>query len=103
MNIIDNIPDDLPEELIEILAQKENVRIERIVSRGHISPQWYDQQDDEFVLIVQGEAKLIFEDDDEEIYLKQGDYIIIPAHRRHKVVWTPPTSDTIWLAVHYHS
>ncbi len=101
MNIIDNMPDDLSEELIETLLEKDNLRIERIVSRGHVSSEWYDQDSDEFVLLVQGEAKLLFEQGNREVYLRAGDYIFIPAHERHKVTWTPPTSNTIWFAVHY--
>ncbi len=101
MNIRDNIPKDLTRELIEILFQKENVRIERIVSRGHVSSEWYDQDGDEFVVLVQGEATLLFEKGDRVIHLQSGDHILIPARERHKVTWTPPKIDTIWLAVHF--
>ncbi|MBN1587264.1 MAG: phosphoribosylaminoimidazole carboxylase [Candidatus Omnitrophica bacterium] len=91
------------EELIEVLAEGKNVRIERIVSRGHASPPdfWYDQDTHEFVLLVQGEARLVFEEGPELVYLKAGDFLDIPAHRKHRVDWTLPDQDTVWLAVHY--
>jgi len=101
MNILSNIPQNLPAELIETLASKENVRIERIVSRGHVSDDWYDQETNEFVFVVAGEAKIVFEDDDVPLHLKAGDYLSIVAHLRHKVVWTQPDVDTVWLAIHY--
>jgi len=97
------IPAELPEELFETLCAGERVKIERIVSRGHVSPEgfWYDQDRHEFVLIVQGRAGLKFEDQEIIMVLKPGDYLKIPAHAKHRVEWTDPDCDTIWLAVHY--
>ena len=102
-NIYSDIPNDLPEELIEVISESEGVRIERIVSRGHRSPEgfWYDQDENEFVLLVSGEAELLFEEDNESVRLEEGDYLVIPAHRRHRVAWTAPDRETVWLAVHY--
>ena len=102
-NLQDRIPADLPEELIEVLARSEAVRIERIVSRGHITPpgEWYDQDRDEFVLLVRGAAQLLFEGESDPVRLDAGDYLNIPAHTRHRVHWTDPDRDTIWLAIHY--
>lgn len=100
-NIFSDIPEDLPDEMMDVLAKKGNVKIERIVSRGHVSDDWYDQANDEFVLLIQGEAKLKFEVGEKTIHLQEGDYLRIPAHQRHKVAWTLPDADTIWLAVHY--
>ena len=101
-NVFEGIPTDLPEELIETLATLDGVRIERIVSRGHSSPEgsWYDQDTDEWVIVLTGAAKLLFDGDDEPKQLKPGDYVHIPAHRKHRVEWTDPTTDTVWLAVH---
>lgn len=96
------IPEALPEEFAEVLARGENVRIERIVSRGHRSPpgHWYDQDENEWVLLVQGEARLRFAGD-RLVHLAAGGYVDIPAHCRHRVEWTAQDADTVWLAVFY--
>ena len=100
-NLFSNIPSSLPQELIEKILSKPNVRIERIVSNGHSSPGgfWYNQPQHEFVVLLQGAARLRF--DDGEIEMKPGSFIDIPAHQRHRVEWTTPDEQTIWLAVHY--
>ncbi len=96
-----NIPVDLPQELCETLLTAGKVRVERIVSRGHASPPgfWYDEADHEWVLLVAGAARLRFDGEEYEVELKPGDYLNIPAHRRHRVEWTDPTQPTIWLAI----
>ena len=101
MNLFADIPADVPEELIQPLLSTSNVRIERIVSLGHASPAgfWYDQGTHEWVLLVQGAARLMFEGG-EAIDLRPGSFVNIPAHRRHRVEWTDPTQPTIWLAIH---
>jgi cupin 2 domain-containing protein len=101
-NIYDRLAENLQSELIEQLVENENARIERIVSRGHQSPAqgWYDQDNDEWVMLLKGAAILSF-DDGSTINLKPGDYMTIPAHKKHKVDWTDPDAETIWLAVHY--
>lgn len=77
------------------------LRVERIVSYGHASPAgfWYDQTENEWVVLIQGAATLRFEDD--AVELKPGDFVNIPAHCRHRVDWTTPDSLTVWLAVYY--
>lgn len=97
------IPADLPEEMVESLCRAEHVRIERIVSRGHVSPPgfWYDQDQNEFVLLVSGRARLAFADGTPPVDLGPGDWLDLPAHRKHRVEWTNPEMDTIWLAVFY--
>lgn len=97
------IPDELPHELFEDLLETNLVRIERIVSAAHASPEgfWYDQEQHEWVLVVKGSAGLRFEDDEEVVVLKPGDWINIPAHKKHRVEWTDPQEHTIWLAIHY--
>ncbi|MGR8980790.1 MAG: cupin domain-containing protein [Gammaproteobacteria bacterium] len=101
-NIFNDIPDPLPAELLETLYQKNNVHIERIVSRGHTSPSghWYDQDGDEWVVLLQGNAIIEYENDQPNAVLTAGDYLLIPAHLKHRVAWTD--SETIWLAVHIH-
>ena len=104
-NLYENIPDSLPEELIDILASTGDggITIERIVSRAHSTPPgyWYDQKRNEFVVLVKGSTGLRFEDDQDTIVMQPGDWINIPAHKRHRVAWTDPNQDTIWLAVYY--
>lgn len=103
-NLFSSIPAQLPEELIEVLADSDVLRIERIVSRGHSSPQgfWYDQPQDEFVLLVQGQAELELLDPLERLRLQAGDYLLIPAQRKHRVASTSGDEDCIWLTVFYH-
>lgn len=103
-NLFADIPTDLPEELIQPLLSTSKVRIERIVSLGHASPKgiWYDQETPEWVLLVKGAARLMFEGE-EPIDLRPGSFVNIPAHKRHRVEWTDPTQPTIWLAIHYEA
>lgn len=100
-NIFADIPEQLPQEMVEEIASGEQVRIERIVSKGHASPPgfWYDQQSDEWVILLEGAARLRFADCEKPVSLKSGDHIFIPAHSRHRVEWTHPDQQTIWLAV----
>ncbi len=100
-NLFSNIPADLPDEVTETLLESESVRVERIVSHGHASPQdfWYDQDEHEWVDLLSGAATLRFED--ETVEMKHGDYMNIPAHMRHRVEWTTPDEPTIWLTIHY--
>jgi len=99
-NLFEKLPAALDAESIEAIAGGGSARIERIVSHGHASPEdfWYDQDEDEFVLLLKGEAELEFEDG--TMHLKPGDYLTIAAHRKHRVKWTTPEQPTIWLAVH---
>ena len=102
-NLYGDIPGDLPDELVQTVLQAESVRIERIVSRGHASPEgfWYDQGRDEWVMVLVGTARLRFEGDDNALEMHPGDFVNIPAHRRHRVEWTTPDEPTVWLAVYY--
>lgn len=101
-NIFQNIPETLDEEFFEQIAGSENVIIERIVSKGHCSPEigWYDQERNEWVVLLQGNAELQFESG-ERLTLSAGDHVTIPAHQKHKVAWTDPDIESVWLAVHY--
>ena len=93
----------LPDELIETLTSNESVRIERIVSTGHTTPEgfWYDSDQHEWVTVLRGEAKLLFEGDSQPLHLVEGDHVMIPAHTRHRVTWTSTTGPTVWLAVYF--
>ena len=101
-NIFKSIPDNLDDEVFEQLIQSDNIKIERIISKGHVTPEheWYDQAQNEWVMLLKGEAVLGFEDQP-EIRLQAGDHLNIPAHQKHQVRWTKPDTETIWLAVHY--
>ena len=104
-NIYKKIPFGRLEEWVDVLISKGDggIRIERIVSRGHVSPPgfWYDQDRDEFVVLLKGSAGLRFKDSEDTVVLQPGDWIDIPAHQNHRVEWTDPDHDTVWLAVHY--
>jgi cupin 2 domain-containing protein len=102
-NLFADLPISLPEELVEVLAQNPHVRIERLVSTGHASPPgfWYHQDKSEWVVILKGEAELLFEGDSEPIFMQPGDYVNIPAYRKHRVRWTTPAEPTVWLAVFF--
>ena len=102
-NLFDDIPADLPEELLTTILQANDLRVERIVSHGHASPPgfWYDQEDNELVIVLEGRAAVQFESDAEPVGLQQGSYLNIPAHARHRVAWTDPDEKTVWMAIHY--
>lgn len=96
------LPDAAQAEVLEVLVRSPFVRIERIVSHGQCSPQtgWYDQDEHEWVVVVQGRATLGFEDG-ASVALSAGDHVNIPAHVKHRVAWTDPDQLTVWLAVFY--
>lgn len=100
-NLLHDIPASLAEEFVTVLAENAHMRIERIVSHGQASPEgfWYDQDEHEWVVVLEGAARLEFED--ETIELVRGDFVNIAAHRKHRVAWTTPLEPTIWLAVFY--
>ena len=101
-NNIFNLPSSLPnQELFESIISNDNIKIERIVSTGQTTPpeEWYDQDKDEWVILLQGEAILSYEDDS-RIKLTAGDYVLIPAHQKHRVEYTSFQPPCIWLAIH---
>lgn len=101
-NIFECLPDSIDEETIDLLVESGKLKIERIVSRGQSSAEkkWYDQEHNEWVMVVAGEAILAIKGE-EDIHLTAGSHINLPAHTLHRVSWTHPDTDTIWLAVHY--
>ena len=98
-----DIPQQLPEELCQTLLENPTVRIERILSRGHSSPEhgWYDQEQTEWVILLQGKARLSFADA-ESVDMKAGDYLLLPSHCKHRVDWTSSEPICIWLAIHLY-
>jgi len=101
-NLLTSIPVESAGEVFEQILNAGALRIERIVSRGHASPEsgWYDQDEEEWVLVLQGSGKIHFEDGP-EFLLGPGDCLNISAHQKHRVTWTDPAGPTIWLAVFY--
>ncbi len=89
-----------PEELVQVLAGRPGMRVERIVSHGQASPPgfWYDQAEDEWVALLAGAARLEFADGRVQ-ELAPGDHLLLPAGLRHRVAWTDPQAQTVWLAV----
>ena len=104
-NLFDGLPADLPRELFTTILQRSDFSVERIVSQGHSSPPgfWYDQDESEWVLVIEGCAAVEFEGQPEPVELPKGSYLNIPAHARHRVAWTDPNEKTVWLAVHYRT
>jgi cupin 2 domain-containing protein len=102
-NLFDDLPNAASEEVVDVLLDAANVRIERIVSTGQPSPPgfWYDQERPEWVVLLRGSGRLSFESTGEERTLQPGDFVHLPAHARHRVEWTDPHEPTVWLAVHY--
>ena len=93
----------LAAELIETLCRRPGLRIKRIISTGQATPEdeWYDQEDDEFVLLVAGAARLLIAGEGQERELRPGDWVLLPAHCRHRVTWTESDPPAVWLAIHF--
>ena len=102
-NLLASLPDAGAGEQVTPLIETANLRLERIVSHAHASPEgfWYDQDRAEWVMVLQGTAGLQFEGEDAARVLRSGDFVQIPAHVRHRVAWTDPAGPTVWLALHY--
>ena len=100
-NIFDDLPQHLPKEVVQTLIRAADVRIKRIISHGHASAPdfWYDQPQHEWVILLKGAARLQFEDG--MVEMKVGDFINIPAFKKHRVDWTTPDEPTVWLGVRY--
>jgi cupin 2 domain-containing protein len=95
-------PRPLADELVDVLCEQPGLRIERIVSTGQVTPDghWYDQDHDEWVLVVKGSARLRIEGESDDRALEEGGYIFLPAHCRHRIAWTRSQPPTVWLAIH---
>jgi cupin 2 domain-containing protein len=101
-NLFEGLPAALAAERFDCLLEAPGIRVERIVSTGHRTPdgEWWDQERDEWVALLQGAAALRFDDHPEPVTLRPGDWLFIRAHRRHRVDWTGTGEPTVWLAVH---
>ena len=87
-------------EIFEALIKTPGLLVERIISKGQITPtgEWYDQEADEWVVLLTGRSRLRFDDEVVEMYA--GDYLFIPSHRKHRVEFTSSDPACIWLAIH---
>jgi cupin 2 domain-containing protein len=103
-----NLFSGLPEgrrsaETVEPLTESDGLRIERTVSTGQATPkgEWLDQGRSEWVALLSGGARLLIEGEAEERCLEAGDWLLLPAHCRHRVTWTSDREPTVWLAAHF--
>ncbi len=96
MNLFD-LPPQSPDELTGELLRTPGLRLERIVSWGQASPKgfWYDQEEDEWLCLLQGTALLSFLQYD--VFLTRGDVLLLPAHLRHRVEATSIDPPAVWL------
>jgi cupin 2 domain-containing protein len=109
-NLFDDLPplpavgSPSPPEQVDLLMETRALRLERIVSTGQATPpgEWFDQDRDEWVVVLRGRAGIRFADQDGVQELRPGDWLHIRAHRRHRVEWTDAREPTIWLALHHH-
>ncbi len=100
MNIFSKKINSQSDEVADTLYFSQNTKVERIISMGHKSPDgfWYNQSEDEFVILVQGSAKLEFENN-EEICLEKGDSLLIPAYKKHRIIYTSINPQCIWICI----
>ena len=90
-------------EVFEDILVTPHLKLERIISKGHVTPtnEWYNQEKNEWVMLLRGGATLKFEEKETLIHLSAGDYITIPAYTKHRVEWTNENEETVWLALFY--
>ncbi len=99
-NIYKDLPDASSNEVFQQIFDNEFIKIERIISKGQSSPDnfWYDQMWGEWVLLIEGFAKLEFQNDG-IIGMSPGDYLYIPPNKKHRIIFTTPDKETIWLTI----
>ncbi|MEE8436427.1 MAG: cupin domain-containing protein [bacterium] len=102
-NLFTGTPAARQKEVVESLIEAAGFTLERIVSQGQPTPpgKWYDQERDEWVVLLSGAARLRIDGEAGERSLRPGDWLLIPARKRHRVEWTAPDGQTVWLALHY--
>lgn len=102
-NIFNNLPSAIKSEHFTELLNTAGIKIETIISEGHVTPKntWYDQQHDEWVLVLKGAARIKIKGCPKEVVLNIGDHLHLPAHTKHRVCWTHKSEQTLWLAIHF--
>lgn len=100
-NIFEQIVVDKNEEKFFEIFKNETIKVEKIVSNGQKSPEnfWYEQEQSEFILLLEGFAILEFEN--RKVELKKGDCLNIESMEKHRVKFTSQDEPTIWFAVFY--
>lgn len=90
---------------MDILLDAPGVRVERIVSTGHVTPsgEWLEQDTDEWVVVLRGRARLRIDGEAAPLDLQPGGHVLIRTGIRHRVEWTDDAGPTVWLAVHYRA
>jgi cupin 2 domain-containing protein len=108
MSISSDIWNDLPHypqklEIIDEIFHQDNIRIERIMSSGQVSPAgfWYDQTENEWLILISGYAELSLQNPDQTVFLKPGDFLYITAHRKHRINITDPDNPTLWITLFF--
>jgi cupin 2 domain-containing protein len=103
MNLYDLSGSGKGSEKFDQLLSMDGVNVERIISHGQSTPEgeWYDQDWDEWVLLISGKAGLLLDTSSEVIELLPGDHLLLPSGQKHRVEWTDPDQPTIWLAIHF--
>jgi len=101
-NILAELPDARAHEVLDVLLARGGVTLQRIVSHGQATPdgEWYDQDTDEWVVVLIGGAGLEIEGEGSVRELGPGDFVFLPARERHRVAWTSADEPTVWLAIH---
>ena len=101
-NIFSSIPEELSSEIFEDLLVRDSFRVEKILSKGQSiqGDNWYDQEENEWVIVLDGSGIIVYEDGS-EVKLGKGDFLNIPAHTKHKVKFDEPNNVTVWLAIFY--
>lgn len=102
-NLFTDLEHRQDDELVALLAKGRDVRIERIVSHGQVSPEgfWYEQAESEWVVLLRGKAQIEFEGNN-FVDLSAGDTLLIPALKRHRVTYTDRNNPSVWLAVFFN-
>ena len=100
-SLFDNTSAAADREAVEVLLEGRGARVERIVSTGQATPagEWYDQPGDEWVALLAGRATLRLQDGS-LLEMAPGDWLLLPAHQRHRVESTSVDPPCVWIAVH---
>lgn len=100
-NLFDSLVTESDNEIFDMIVKTNNIKLERISSFGNTtSPgEWYDQDDDEWVFLVKGNANILFKKDNELVKMEAGDHILIPKRIKHRVEYT--SQDALWLTLHH--
>ena len=95
MNLYEYLTPESGENFTTLLEHK-NIKINRIVSASNVRSTEYIQDEDEWLVLIEGKATLLI--NKEEKILQKGDTLFIPAKTPHSVLKTE--EGTVWLTVH---